>query len=376
MKKILFVVALAISTATFAQKDEIKVLKRLDNMDTQPSQKDMDKMTEALTALDSKVDLLSDEDKVLYHYFKVSQPIMEVMMVAMKNPNDMAAIQKASMKYNSPDFLQSLSSHYDSMKEIESKLGKKEYTEDVKPLIDMMKQQLSQAAFQLNTAKKYKEASEAFYSLYKFDNSNGSNLENAAILAVQAEDYKLAEKMYDEYKNSDYLNNGVVYYALNKATDKEDIFPDRDARVKAIAIKTHERPRDEKVSLKKPEVYKMVALIASHNGNIDKAKKNIEEALALSPNDADLKAEGFKIYFNEGYDMLKDDQKLVDEINANRENKAKYDELMEKRKNIFKKALPSFEKAYSINPTDGNTKALLKMSYEMLGMNDKAANIK
>lgn len=376
MKKILFVVALVISTATFAQKEEIKTLKRLDNLSGQPSQKDMEKMITALATIDSQVDSLSDEDKVIYHYFKVSQPIMEVMMVAMKNPNDIAAIQQASAKYKSSDFLEKMSSHYNSLIEIEKKIGKKEYTESIKPLMDMMKQQLSQTAFKLNDEKKYKEASEAFYAMYKLDKSNGSNLENAAILAVQAEDYKLAEKMYDEYKNSDYLNNGIIYYAKSKANDNEETFPNRDARVKAIAMGTHEKPRDEKVSLKKPEVFKMAALIASQNGNNEKAKKNIEEALALSPNDADLKSEAFRIYFNEGYEKLKDDQKLVDDINANRDDKAKYDELMEKRKNMFKQALPSFEKAYSLNPADGNTKALLKMSYEMLGMNDKAANIK
>lgn len=376
MKKILFIASLVITTATFAQKEEIKTLKRIDNSSSQPTQKDLDKVNTALATLDTQVDLLSEEDKVLYHYFKVSQPIMEVMMVAMKNPNDVAAIQQVSAKYNSADFLEKMSFHYNSLVETEKKLGKKEYTNDVKPMMDMMKQQLSQAAFKLNDEKKYKEASEAFYAMYKFDKSNGSNLENAAILAVQAQDYKLAEKMYDELKNSDYLNNGVIYYAVNKATDQEDTFPNRDARVSAIAIKTHEKPRDEKVSLKKPEVYKMLALVSSQNGNYTKAKKAIEEALAINPNDADLKTEGARIYFNEAYELLKDDQKLVDEINANLDNKAKYDELMEKRISVFKQALPSFEKAYSLNPTDANTKALLKMSYEILGMNDKAATIK
>lgn len=376
MKKILLVVALTFATAIFAQKEEIKVLKRLDNISGQPSQKDMEKMITALSTLDSQVDLLSDEDKVLYHYFKVSQPIMEVMMVALKNPNDLAAIQQASAKYKSSDFLENMSSHYNTLIEVEKKIGKKEYTENIKPMMDMMKQQLSQAAFKLNDEKKYKEASEAFYAMYKFDKANGSNLENAAILAVQAEDYKLAEKMYDEYKNSDYLNNGVIYYAINIATDKEDPYYTRDERVKAIAMKTHEKPRDEKVSLKKPEVYKMLALVSSYNGNIVKAKMNIEEALSISPNDADLKAEAFRIYFNEAYELLKDDQKLVDEINSNLDNNAKYKELILKRKEIFQKALPSFEKAFSFNPSDANTKALLKLSYEVLGMNDKAATIK
>src|SRR5690606_9428748 len=126
MKKILFVVALAISTATFAQKEEIKTLKKLDNLSGQPTQKDMEKMTTALAALDSQVDALTDDEKVLYHYFKVSQPIMDVMMVAMKNPNDMAAIQQASAKYNTPESLEAIAGHYNSLVDIEKKLGKKE----------------------------------------------------------------------------------------------------------------------------------------------------------------------------------------------------------------------------------------------------------
>lgn len=376
MKKILFVVALAISTATFAQKEEIKTLKKLDNLSGQPTQKDMEKMTTALAALDSQVDALTDDEKVLYHYFKVSQPIMDVMMVAMKNPNDMAAIQQASAKYNTPESLEAIAGHYNSLVDIEKKLGKKEYSEDIKPLMDMMKNQLSQAAFQLNSDKKYKEASNSFYALYKFDKTNGSYLENAAILAVQSEDYKLAEKMYDELKASDYLNNGVIYYAKSIASDNEETFPNRDARVKAIAMKTHEKPRDEKVSLKKPEVFKMLAMVSSLNGNNEKAKKNIDEALGLSPNNTEIKAEALRIYFNEGYELLKNDQKLVDEINANRADSDKYDELLAKRKEIFQQALPNFEKAYSIDSKDANTKTLLKMTYEVLGMNDKAATIK
>ncbi len=376
MKRILLVIALAITTVTFAQEEEIKILKKLDKKSGQPTQKDMEKLSSALAVLDTNVTSLDDEDKVLYHYFKVSQPIMEVMIVAMKNPNDVAAIQEASKKYNTPEFLESMSSHYNTMVDLEKKLGEKEHTEDIKPLMDMMKQQLAQQAFQLNTDKKFKEASEAFYALYKFDNTNGSNLENAAILAVQAEEYKFAEKMYDELKNSDYLNNGIKYFAVNKASGKEETFNSRDDMVKMISLGSHEKPRTEKVSKKKPEVYKMLALIASQNGNYDKAKIAIEDALELNPKDDELKKEAARIYFNEAYEMLKDDQKLVDEINANLDDKAKFDKLVGKRKELFKKALPNFEKAYSLNPNDANTKSLLKMSYDILEMKDKAATIK
>lgn len=368
MKKILLVVALAISTATFAQKDELKTLKKI-YAKSSISEKDLVEYKNASDALSS---LAKEESDVVYaKFYKTMYPT-----VVMASKGDKATIQDQMSLYN-PEFVKEYGKVIRETKDFETKTGKKIYFDDLIEEENMFKATLQTMANSIYNASKFKEASGLFYMLYLFDPINeGQQLDNASVSAVQAQDYKLAEKMYDEYKNSDYLNNGVIYYAKSKANDNEETFPNRDARVKAIAMGTHEKPRDEKVSLKKPEVYKMLALVSSHNGNIDKAKKNIEEALALNPTDADLKNEAFRIYFNEGYDMLKDDQKLVDEINANRDNKAKFDELMAKRKEVFKKALPSFEKAYSINSADDNTKALLKMAYEMLGMNDKAAKIK
>jgi len=42
---------------------------------------------------------------------------------------------------------------------------------------------------------------------------------------------------------------------------------------------------------------------------------------------------------------------------------------------MFAKALPNFEKAYSIDPTDENTKTILKMSYDITGQPEKAKAI-
>lgn len=367
MKRILLVVALAITTVTFAQKEELKTLKKIYNKDT-PSTKDLKNYKENLSSLQS---LATEEgDKVYANFYKGMLPLLELANLGQNaKPED-------QMKIFNPNSLSSFTSAVTETLEYEKKSGKKLYTDDINETLSWFKPMLSQVALQLNTAKKYKDASGLFYSIYKMDKSEGSNLENAAILAVQSEDFILAEKLYEEYKNSDYLNNGVQYFAINKATGNEDSFPNREAMVNMIAKGSHEKPKTEKVSKKKPEVYKMVALIASHNGKLEKAKLAINEALELNPNDDELKKEGARIYFNEAYEMLKDDQKLVDEINANRDNKAKYDELLQKRNDEFKKALPSFEKAYSLNPTDANTKTLLKVTYETLGMKDKAAVVK
>jgi len=78
------------------------------------------------------------------------------------------------------------------------------------------------------------------------------------------------------------------------------------------------------------------------------------------------------LHFNVGYYSLTDDAKLVDEMNKNLDNSKVFDELNTKRKEMFKKALPYFEKSYQLDPNSGNTKELLKTSYEVLGMKDKA----
>ncbi|MEQ3691958.1 MAG: tetratricopeptide repeat protein [Flavobacterium sp.] len=376
MRKIILGVALMLSVATFAQKDELRTLKKFQNNQYQPSENELEKFNNALNYLESNLDLLDDNEKLDFYISKLRQPVYEYLLLYKKNPNDKFAIEAALKKFEDIKFLEVYGKTGIEARNLAKKLGKHEQSKGIDESINLLKNQLSESAFKLNQEKKYKEASSVFYSLYKLDNEDGSNLENAAILAVQAEDYKLAEKMYEEYKDSDYLNNGAVFYAMNKATDVEDVFTNRESRVKAIAIKTHEKPRDEKVSVKKPEVYKMLAIVTLQNGNIEKAKPLFTEAIKLNPNDQDLLTREFSLYFNEGYEYLKEDDKLVTEINANANNKSKYDELIAKRNAMFRRALPSFEKAYEINSNDSNTKILLKTCYEILGMKDKAATIK
>ena len=149
----------------------------------------------------------------------------------------------------------------------------------------------------------------------------------------------------------------------------------KENRTKYISIGTHEKPREEKVNKSKPEVLKLLTILYSQNGELVKAKEAYSEARLLSPNDEELKAGEFNLYFNEGYAGLANEAKLVDEINTSIDNKKKYDELMGQRKAMFQNVLPLFEKAYSINPTDANTKSILKTAYEITGQLEKAKAI-
>ena len=76
----------------------------------------------------------------------------------------------------------------------------------------------------------------------------------------------------------------------------------------------------------------------------EKAKSVYAKARKLFPNDEDLKSDELKLYFNLGYNALANDKDIVDEINSNLDDKEKYDELMQKRKEMYKGALPFFER--------------------------------
>lgn len=366
MKRILFIVAIIISTATFAQKEELKVLKKVYSKDT-PSKKDIVAYKEALSSLEAKA--TEESDKVYANFFKGMLPFVELANLGENaKPQDLLNIF-SSNSLNS--IVSAINETLNYEKDKEDKL----YTDDINETLSFFKPVLKQTALQLNSTQKYKEASDIFYSIYRMDQTEGASLENAALLAVQSQDFVSAEKLYNEFKNSDYLENGKAYFAVNKASGHEEPFSNKDEMLKMISFGTHEKPRTVNASEKKPEVYKILTLLNSQNGNIEEAKKNIEIALKLNPNDKDLIEEGSRIYFNEAYEILKDDQKLVDEINQNLDKKDKYDELSNKRKSNFEKALPKLEKAYMFDSQNQNTKSLLKISYEILGMKEKAASI-
>lgn len=367
MKKLVLSATLFLSVATFAQKDELKTLKKIYAKET-ISVKDLETYKSTSDALQNLV--TEEADKVYAKFYKVMYPTIELA-----SKGEKATLQDQMKLYNL-EFIKEYGVVIDETIAFEKKTGKKVYTDDLIIEKDQFKQGIMTFALALNSASRFKEASAAFYNLYTFDPKNeGKSLQNAAILAVQANDAKLGEKLYEEFYKSDYFNNGVIYYATNKASGVEEDLGTRENRTKNIGAGFYENPRDEKVNKMKPEVQRILSILYVQNGEIAKAKEIFTEARMQNPNDEELKTGEFNLYFNEGFAGLKDEDRLVAEINASTANKKKYDELMAQRKAMFQKVIPSFEKAYSINPTDANTKNILKLAYEITGQLEKAKAI-
>jgi len=367
MKKIIITTALLISTLSFAQKDELKTIRKILEKDSY-SEYDMESFYSSANSLQSYT---SDEGVKLYaKYFKNLHPFLNLYT------KGKTATLEEQMRLFKPEYIKDFITFSDETIAYEEKIGKNVFASDIKLKKDQLKQKLKVYAFALNDAKKFNEGALAFYNLYAIDpKNNGKSLQNAAILAVQGQDYKLSEKLYEEFYNSEYFQNGTVYLAVNKTTGIEEDLEDKETQKKYIALGLYEKPRDKKVKETKAEIIKLLSILYSQNGDIVKAKKMYAEARELSPDDEELKNGEFSIYYNEGFALLANETKLVDEINANVANKKKYDELIAARVQMFKNSIPSFEKAYSIIPTDENTKNILKTAYEVTGQIEKAKGI-
>jgi tetratricopeptide (TPR) repeat protein len=359
MKKIVLGALLLAFASTYAQKDELKTLKKLYDKD-QLSADDFSKYKETVLKLEALAS--TDDDKVAASFYKAMQPLAEMSTMGAQ-PNPMM-IQKLF----TPDVFTSMVKGMRTTLDYETKTGKKVFSEDIIETITSFKPIFMQMALVFNNSKKYKEASRVFYNTYQLDPSDVSNLENAAITAMQAEAYIDAEKYYREIKTVGFSGTGLKKFASKPEEVAKNIFAlsffnknDEQAKMDFLeAIKLN--PDDVQIQIDHATIY-------YRNNDVATYQKLIEGILEKDPNNAQLQ-------YNVGFLLLNEDTKIVEEINANLKNINKYDELKAKRKAMFLKALPYFERAHQLDVTNEDTKKTLRLCYETIGMKDRAASVK
>lgn len=431
IKHIILASAVLVSVSSFAQKDELKKLKKIYDKDT-PSANDL---VEYKANLDKLATLATEEgDKVYYNYYKANTTSIEL---ALLGPTPTPA-QYASLL--NPKVITDLVNADTATLEYEKKTGKKVFTDDITQDIATMKPILINVAVGLGEAKKYKEAGDILHAIYLLDKKDQDKLFYAASYAVSGQDYVSALAYYNELKALNYTGETTIFWALNKTTKKEETFPSKTERELFIKGGTHEKPRDEKTESKKAEIYKNIALILVQNGKIDEAKAAVAEARKTSPDDASLilteadlylkvkdydgysriiseavakdptnvdliynlgvissnankldEAEKYykKVleldpnYFNANLNLaelkLRADDKFVTEMNklgtSEKDNK-RYEAIKVERNNNFKTIMPYLEKAVELQPDNDGAKKTLLSVYNALEMTDKYKALK
>lgn len=433
MKQLFLATALVVSAGSFAQKDEMKTLKKLYAIE-RPTAKDVAEYKAAIAKAEPLVAASTESDKVYLDFYKAMTPILEIS-VPENAQNQIFVANAVSLPK-----IKHLSASVNAVLEFEKKNGKKVYTDDINETIQSYKPMLLNYAIALGEKNQHKQAAEVLYAIYELDKKDTDNLYYAASYAVNGQDFDNALKYYGELKAMNYSGEKTVYMAKSKISDQYEPFPDKAKRDTAVRIGTHSAPKEEQEPSKKAEIYSNTAKILISQKKTDQAKAAIAEARAAAPDDTSLMIAEADMYLelkdDEGYkkvanemlqknpndpDMvynlgvlafqkdqladaekhfnrvieikpdytnayvnlaaikLKGDKPLVDQMNklgTSAAEQKKYDQLKVQRIALFKSTLPILEKAYALDPKNEGVIDNLISVYGYLEMKEKRAALK
>jgi tetratricopeptide (TPR) repeat protein len=430
-KQIIVVSSLLVSVASFAQKDELKALKKIYGKEEITALE----LDEYKNLISKAIPLATDEgDKIYIGFYKSMIPILEMGVLALDKSLTPLQVQMKTAKAITPKTIAEFATGLNATLEYEKKTGKKIQTTEIQETITNFKPMLINMAVALGEQKKYKEAAEILYSTYVLDKKDQDKLYYASSYAINGSDYVNALKYLKELKEINYSGERTMYYAKNLANGNEDSYDSKIERDNLVKLKTHILPREAKEPSKRGEIMKNIALILVQEGKNDEAKeaivearKNnpddktlllteadlyyklndipnykrlISEALNKNPNDTDLlfnlgvvsgnsnditEAEKYYIkvieidpnyinaYLNLADLKLKPDAVIVEQMNklgTSAADMKKYDALKAERQRIFNEAMPILEKAHQLKEDDQVVKSNLMSVYKYLELND------
>ena len=272
--RILIVLAMAFSMVGVAQKAELKAAEKALKSGSS---------AEAKAQLESIAGMIGSADARMQaqYYF-----IRGKVYADLAKKGDNAAFKEAADSYN-------------MVISTEEKSGKARYTTETRQLMGAMTGDLINSAVDDNQNKKFKEAAGKLYMGYTMSPKDTIYLYYAASSAVNGQDYEMALKYYNELKDLGYDGSAMVYKATNASTGEVESMEkfQRDLMVKSGDYKD---PVDEKTPSKRPEIVKNIALIYTQLGDNDKAIAAYKDARADSPDDVNLILNEANLYYQLG----------------------------------------------------------------------------
>ncbi|MET1260501.1 tetratricopeptide repeat protein [Flagellimonas sp. DF-77] len=253
------------------------------------------------------------------------------------------------------------------------------------------------------------------------------------------DNYDQAIKFYEELKDLNYDGSEVKYTAVNTTTGEVETM-DKTTRDLYVKANTHKDPKEERTPSKRAEIVKNIALIYQEQGKSDQALAAYEDAIASNPGDVNLVLNKANLYYSLGEkdkfkelmaqasemapdnpDLLynigvinmeqgnleearaaylkalevdpnyvnaqlnlstsyvNEGNSLIDEMNTlgtSRADTQRYDELKQKKDDLFLEGAKVLEEALLKNPDNEGILAQLKNIYGALGDNENFMRIK
>ncbi len=430
-------IALLISSTTFAQDVEFKVLRKIFEKEVLNT-KDIADFKIGMKKAEQQDASFVPVERLYYDFYKSFVPYME-LKIELQKPENVSSREKTSELFKNsftPDKAVELVTNMNKIIDYEKTNNKPLFGVKIQSEIEPLKNLLFNFAIDLGNNSKFKESSLVLRSIYDLDKKETEKLYYAANYALNAKEYNLALTNYQELKTLNYSGETTNYYAVNKANDRENQFKDKKDRDDALKLGTHDKSRDEKIESKRGEIYRNIALILRDKGKTGEAikaisdarianpddssllmeeanmyykmndlvsyKRLIKEALDKNPNDKEMlfnlgvisrnsneKVESEKYYraalaIDPNYEVaninlaeliMSSDDEFIKRMESTKDLK-KYDIIKKERDNNFKKVIPFLEKVMEVSPSNQDVKRTLISVYNALDMTDKAKALK
>ncbi|WP_439127965.1 tetratricopeptide repeat protein [Polaribacter sp.] len=403
MKKQIITLSLGLMTVlAFGQKKQLRTAEKAIKKQ---------QYAEALTTISSVDGMLADMDekyKAKYYFLKGQA------LAGKKN------FEEAAESFN-------------TLFSYEKEIGRQRYTKDAQPMLNTMIQKVSERAINLyNKDQDFSEAAKNFALTYKLSPKDTAFLYNAALSASRAKELDASLKYFRTLKEVGYTGIETQYLATEKATGKVANLGSKQQRDLMVKSGTYTNPENKVTDSKQAEIVKNIGYILVQQGKTEEAIVALQEARKANPKDVNLilneaqlyikleKMDKFgalmkeavqldptnpilffnlgvvnanenkheeaikyynkaieldpkygDAYMNLAVSMLAGEKEIVDEMNKNLSNFKKYDELQEKQKALYKKALPFIIKADNLKRTEGTVRSLLNI-YDTLRMEKEA----
>ncbi|MGB5943151.1 MAG: tetratricopeptide repeat protein [Leeuwenhoekiella sp.] len=408
--RILMLIALAMTTLTFAQKRELR------DAEKALEDKELAKAESSLQAAEALMGEMKDKDKEEYYFIKGK--------LAMAKDTTVTGYRKA----------------FDVFEKVYEVNDGDKYGEEVKTLKIEAKQKILQMGSKQFDKENFKDAAIAFEEVYNISPTDTVFLYNAAISAIQGQHYDMALSYYERLRDMNYDGSEVQFVATNKESGEEEPFNSKQERDLMIQSGEFTNPKKSKTPSKRPDIYRFIALIYNNQGQADKALEAYENALETNPGDTELMqqqaflfrkqgmTEKYKealgnlieqdpnnpqLYFqlglgaseagdeesaqkyykkaleidpdfgaaNQNYavSIMSGEQDIIDKMNALGNSAAdnkKYEAFKKERMDLYKEAMPYYEKALENEPdSEGLVRTLYNINLQ-LGNDEQAKKYK
>lgn len=325
-KSILLITALAFSAVSFAQKKELKEIKKAIEKNELP---------QAERLLENVKSMALADRKSSAEYYSLKGELGLKKAIAGK------------------DVINSLSEASVALAEAKKAGGKSSSDiEALKAEGARIAVEKGQASYQQNN---FKEAALAFEQVYRLSPRDTLFLYNAAVSASQSKENEMALNYFLELKDLKYDGTEILYSAKNKETGLIEKSADKNTRDMKMKTGNYSNPSQEKTASKRGEIIRNIAYLYVDQGKKEEAIKAFEFARKNYPKDAELIMQEANVYYQLG-NMEKFESLMKEATDLQPDNAdAQYNiGVMNLQRGNNAEARKYFQKALKIAPDNAN----------------------